>query len=1100
MTNNWSGVRTAVRDGTAISPAMRGAMVEEGRRRTSSQRRAQDDGMDMDEASDEEGNNKSSIRDERAANKKLKRRNSFTHDLSPMKPGTESTSTESSRKGVTASDAATPSDETTKKGKKNLLLSQNSLQRLWRTVSPPRANGEATASLTSWWRSNANYRRQVYTPKSPTVRKWEIGMFLVGVALSFYLPYQASFACYHADLGLAEVLVAVVIQLAYWMDIYFRLHLAYQDGEYLETNPKKVQRHYLWSNGFKMDAVGVLPLLSLLCLFGFPLYAVAAHVFGGSVSPDSDSWCGDVDGEEGMAGCSFLDGLETELDFHRYAHTMDGLGDEVAADDRAVLFNPVLFRVSMLLHLVKLPRVLLFAKERLQENLLSVNTPIRRLGILGIVVTTITHWLACLWWSVGELEGFGSTTWVPSKELGENRDRALFQYVHAFYFAFGNLSGVAWNLEPQTILEVVISGAYLVVSVSVYATLIGQVGSLLAKMDMASSRHEKKMQGLQMFFNNRDVPQDLRKRITNYYEYLWSRQEGVADFEVLNDLPRLLKTEVKMALNHKVLEKVPMFKDWPLPVLRALVTEMEPVVTTPGEFLIHQGDTGSEMYFLIKGIVAVDVNGKEVDCMVSGSFFGEMSLLFQRKTAASIRAVTHCDLFILAKSHYDVVMSEFPEVGDAMRKTSLIRQEQFAERNDLLGVRAKEMDDGGVYAHSKDPKGGKGKNTRKMKGADDLRHTVSGGDAIKKVDSKLKAIDLLRRFAREDSENEDMGNLSPVRGGKRNLRGPPSPRSDNTGLSLPVIHPHNAIVSPRSPRSCTVATSPRAAYKSASSATNLTVESSRSLSPVKEIRRRSSTVMREDDPFQSGEVSPTLRGLVTAPNHHHHANKCADIPKPSSELDSTSPYVQAYRRKLSEEDDIAGQLAAHPNEDDPSLRTRSRSDGASKDTTDGWQQQVTRGRSASAAACTLSSIPCLSTFAHQDNAPGLTLTTPAHRAANSSSSSSSSAAASSSSPSPWSSSLSSSSSSSSSSPSLLSPPTVPRRASSSPAIDTDFSPKPSASAPRYISDDALDRLTDTSPMGQQLSVDDSCVGEVTPPMLIKRTKRSTAAARSSLPD
>ena len=77
------------------------------------------------------------------------------------------------------------------------------------------------------------------------------------------------------------------------------------------------------------------------------------------------------------------------------------------------------------------------------------------------------------------------------------------------------------------------------------------------------------------------------------------------------------------------------------------------------------------MYFLVKGVVEVcSEDGKTVFKTLSdGSFFGELSLLFQQKRSASIRAVNHCDLFILTRKDFHTVLKKFPLFAKQMKQT-----------------------------------------------------------------------------------------------------------------------------------------------------------------------------------------------------------------------------------------------------------------------------------------------------------------------------------------------------------------------------------------------------------------------------------------------
>jgi CRP-like cAMP-binding protein len=60
---------------------------------------------------------------------------------------------------------------------------------------------------------------------------------------------------------------------------------------------------------------------------------------------------------------------------------------------------------------------------------------------------------------------------------------------------------------------------------------------------------------------------------------------------------------------------------------------------TAGEEIVRQGDAGQELFVVVKGEVAVQVDGNEVARLGPGGFFGEMSLLTGEPRSATVVAV-----------------------------------------------------------------------------------------------------------------------------------------------------------------------------------------------------------------------------------------------------------------------------------------------------------------------------------------------------------------------------------------------------------------------------------------------------------------------------
>ena len=56
---------------------------------------------------------------------------------------------------------------------------------------------------------------------------------------------------------------------------------------------------------------------------------------------------------------------------------------------------------------------------------------------------------------------------------------------------------------------------------------------------LSTPQFREKMEHVKDFLHSRGISSGLNKRIQNYFLYIWSRQEGVEEAEVLQQLPRI---------------------------------------------------------------------------------------------------------------------------------------------------------------------------------------------------------------------------------------------------------------------------------------------------------------------------------------------------------------------------------------------------------------------------------------------------------------------------------------------------------------------------------------------------------------------------------
>ena len=98
---------------------------------------------------------------------------------------------------------------------------------------------------------------------------------------------------------------------------------------------------------------------------------------------------------------------------------------------------------------------------------------------------------------------------------------------------------------------------------------------------------------------------------------------------------------------------------------RKLARSHEPeMVVADGEYVLRQGDLGTDMYVITAGRVRVTrhQNGEEVDLgeRGRGEFFGEMSLLESLPRAASVRAVGEVRLLVITQGQLLVRLRRDP--------------------------------------------------------------------------------------------------------------------------------------------------------------------------------------------------------------------------------------------------------------------------------------------------------------------------------------------------------------------------------------------------------------------------------------------------------
>ncbi len=126
---------------------------------------------------------------------------------------------------------------------------------------------------------------------------------------------------------------------------------------------------------------------------------------------------------------------------------------------------------------------------------------------------------------------------------------------------------------------------------------------------------------------------------------------------------------------------VPFFHNASPQFITAVLTKLKFEVFLKGEYIIHKGDIGTKMYFILSGVVSVFKKNREVKATLSdGSHFGEICLLTHDRRVATVRADTVCDVFSLSKKNFEFILREFPTMKCALEAIAQNRLDELGKR------------------------------------------------------------------------------------------------------------------------------------------------------------------------------------------------------------------------------------------------------------------------------------------------------------------------------------------------------------------------------------------------------------------------------------
>uniref|UniRef100_A0A3B4XTF7 Cyclic nucleotide gated channel subunit alpha 2 n=1 Tax=Seriola lalandi dorsalis TaxID=1841481 RepID=A0A3B4XTF7_SERLL len=299
-----------------------------------------------------------------------------------------------------------------------------------------------------------------------------------------------------------------------------------------------------------------------------------------------------------------------------------------------------------------------------------------RICNLVLYILVIIHWNACIYYAISKSLGFGSDTWVFPNTSKPEYASLTRSYVYCLYWSTLTLTTIGEMPAPVRDEEYLFVVFDFLVGVLIFATIVGNVGSMIANMNATRAEFQARIDAIKHYMHFRKVSRELETRVIKWFDYLWTNKKAVDEQEVLKNLPNKLRAEIAINVHLETLKKVRIFQDCEAGLLVELVLKLRPQVFSPGDYICRKGDIGKEMYIIKEGKLAVvaDDGVTQYALLTSGSCFGEISILnikgskMGNRRTANIRSLGYSDLFCLSKDDLMEAVTEYPDAKTVLEE------------------------------------------------------------------------------------------------------------------------------------------------------------------------------------------------------------------------------------------------------------------------------------------------------------------------------------------------------------------------------------------------------------------------------------------------
>ena len=237
---------------------------------------------------------------------------------------------------------------------------------------------------------------------------------------------------------------------------------------------------------------------------------------------------------------------------------------------------------------------------------------------------------------------------------------------------------------------------WMVLGAGAFSFAIGNLSSLLANFDSDESKLALKIEQLVEFCKEAKINDKLRSDLKESIEYV-SRKgmfSWVDKQKIFSELPPQIKSEVARQMYGGMVNKFRFFRNKDSTFISLVVPLLQASKVAIAERICTKNDHPTAsiifylkvVYFLLEGKVVFVLKDRiAFKAMLKGTYFGEADILAQRRRQYTVRALVDSHILTLSKQIFEtLVMPEYPEIIEEMRKVANERDQRFADSKKLM--------------------------------------------------------------------------------------------------------------------------------------------------------------------------------------------------------------------------------------------------------------------------------------------------------------------------------------------------------------------------------------------------------------------------------
>ncbi|GLU01394.1 hypothetical protein SLE2022_187040 [Rubroshorea leprosula] len=289
--------------------------------------------------------------------------------------------------------------------------------------------------------------------------------------------------------------------------------------------------------------------------------------------------------------------------------------------------------------------------------------------LLKLICVTLlaVHSAGCIYYWLAYNHKVSKETWIGSL-VQDFKNRSIWLgYTYSIYWAIVTLTTVGYgDLHAVNMQEKIFEVFYMLFNIGLTAYIIGNMTNLIVHAAVRTFAMRDAINELLRYASKNRLPQGLSEQMLAHMQLKFKTAE-LQQEEVLQDLPKAIRTSIAQHLFHETVEKAYLFRGVSEDLIVQLVSEMKAEYFPPKVEILLQNEIPTDFYILVSGAVDVVTNTNGVEQFLSklgsADLAGEIGVIFNIPQPFTVRTKRLSQVIRISHHHFKQMVQPHSEDG-----------------------------------------------------------------------------------------------------------------------------------------------------------------------------------------------------------------------------------------------------------------------------------------------------------------------------------------------------------------------------------------------------------------------------------------------------